>query len=274
LGEIIWLASYPKSGNTWLRAFLRNYMTDAAAPCSINTLAEFSISEPAAALFRARGARAAESLSEQDVQRLRPLVHEDLARRRPSAVFVKTHNANLAVHGIPICTPSVTAGAIFLVRDPRDVAVSYSSFTGRDVDEIIEFMGNRGAALQSTESRVFEFLGSWSRHAESWATAEKRLLVRYEDLIAAPDKNFARIIRFLGGTIEPARLQRAIQFSNFKTLSDQEFRDGFTANGPNTGAKFFRKGEAGGWKTALTPVQSSTIEAAHGDVMRRFGYLD
>jgi Sulfotransferase domain len=267
LGKIVWLASYPKSGNTWVRAFLHNYIVNGQTPHSINSLIDFSVAECAGAFFGQNTA----GMSTQDVQKLRPSVHEQLTRLHDDLVFVKTHNANLSVHGVPLCTPDVTAGAVFIVRDPRDVALSYAAFARRDVDEIIDFMGEKGAANASDAVQVFELLGSWSEHALSWVAAQKRLLVRYEDLLNEPERYFARIVRFLGtGEVDAARLKRAIGFSGFDVLAGQEAAEGYRAAG--RAETFFREGKAGQWRERLTPAQLRRIETAHGEVMQKFGY--
>jgi hypothetical protein len=267
MGKIIWLASYPKSGNTWVRAFLHNYILQPESPHNINKLVEFSVAECAAAFFHAPG----ESLTTAQVQALRPSVHEKLTRLHNDLVFVKTHNANLAVEHVPLCTPEHTAGAVYIVRDPRDVALSYAAYTGRGVDETIELMANPRAANASDGAQVFELLSSWSQHAVSWVAAPKRLLVRYEDLVAEPERHFSRVIRFLGtGEVDAARLSRAMEFSSFSTLAAQEAESGYNAGGKNE--TFFRAGKAGQWRERLTSAQAKRIEAAHGEVMRKFGY--
>ncbi|WP_298283817.1 sulfotransferase domain-containing protein [Acidocella sp.] len=268
MGKIVWLASYPKSGNTWLRVFLHNYITQAATPHSINRLTDFSLAECAAALFHAPG----ETLSDEAVQKNRPRVHAELAGLGPELVFVKTHNANLAVHGVALVTPEVTAGAVYVVRDPRDVAVSYAAYLGRDVDETIRFMAAPGAVNGTDEAQVFELLSSWSGHVRSWVGGRQRLLVRYEDLVAEPERYFARIIRYLGtGEVDQARLTRAIGFSSFAELAGQEARDGYEASGGQ--GRFFRAGRVGVWREALSPAQAARIERDHGEVMGRLGYL-
>ena len=94
-------------------------------------------------------------------------------------------------------------------------------------------MANPRAANRATNAQVFEFLSSWSTHAESWASAPRKILIRYEDLLADPEKHFARIIDYLGGAPEPERLRRAITFSDFHTLSAQETQHDYTAGGPS-----------------------------------------
>lgn len=267
MGKLVWLASYPKSGNTWVRVFLHNYILTSGEGHSINALTDFSVAECAAALFGAAGVR----LGVDEVQKLRPKVHEQLTRLHDDLVFVKTHNANLAMRDVPLCTPDVTAGAVYIVRDPRDVALSYAAYTGRSVDEIIKFMANPGAANESDGVQVFELLSSWSEHALSWVAAPNRLLVRYEDLLAEPARYFARIVRFLGtGEVDQARLTRAIAFSSFGALARQEATEGYKAGGGHE--KFFRAGQAGQWRQLLAPAQAARIVAAHGAVMGKFGY--
>jgi hypothetical protein len=268
MGKIVWLASYPKSGNTWVRAFLHNYITQPETAHSINRLTDFSVAECAAPFFREPD----ETLTVEQVQALRPRVHEELTKLHPDLVFVKTHNANLAVHGIPLCTPEHTAGAVYIVRDPRDVALSFAAFAQKSVDEIIEIMASPAAANASDELQVFEMLSSWSEHVRSWVGAPRRLLTRYEDLAAEPERYFARIIRFVGtGEVDQQRLARAIEFSSFKNLSAQESAEGYKAGGKS--GKFFRQGKAGQWRERLTPAQAERITAAHGEVMQKLGYL-
>lgn len=270
MGKLVWLASYPKSGNTWVRAFLHNYIVNAETPHSINQLVDFSVAECATAFFGTPGT----IFSPQQVQALRPQVHAHLTTLHDDLVFVKTHNANLVVHDVPLCTQAVTAGAIYIVRDPRDVALSYAAFTGKSVDEIIDFMAHDGAANESDGAQVFELLSSWSRHAVSWVAAPNRLLVRYEDLLADPQRGFARMIRFLGAAgevIDQDRLHRAIAFSQFNVLAKQEAQDGYRAGGPG-GEKFFRSGQSGGWRAQLTPQQAEAIWSTHGEIMQKFGY--
>jgi hypothetical protein len=267
MGKLVWLASYPKSGNTWLRAFLHNYIAQPETPYSINSLADFSVVECSAALFPPHDGRP------EAVQRLRPAVHRGLTKLHDDLVFVKTHNANLALHGVPFCTPDVTAGAVYVMRDPRDVAVSYAAYMGLGLDATIDFMGRKGAANRGTAAQVFELLSSWSAHVDSWAGDRRHLVVRYEDLRASPVLTFGKIIDYLGDAPEPARLRRAIEFSRFEELAAQERAHGYGAHAPGTAAAFFRRGVSGAWRDALTPAQAGRIEADHGAAMRRFGYL-
>jgi hypothetical protein len=275
MGNLVWLASYPKSGNTWLRAFLHNYIAEPEKPYDINRLIDLSASEADAKFFRPHDVRPASQYSIEAVQRIRPLVHRELTKLHPDLVFVKTHNASLSVHGVPLCTPEVTEGAIYIVRDPRDVAISYSQYTGRSLDQIITFMAKSQAANRSTDGQVFELLGSWSMHVDSWTRNRnpKLLVLRYEDMLENPLGSFGAVIDFLGEKPEPGRLDRAVEFSAFKSLAGQEAACGYAANAPNAASAFFRVGRAGQWREVLSTAQCLRIEADHREVMRRFGYV-
>jgi hypothetical protein len=274
MGKIVWLASYPKSGTTWLRAFLHNFLRPQDRPYDINRLNEFCESENDAALYHRYDPRSPRQYSLADVQRLRPLVHRDLTRAFPDLVFVKTHNAVLLVEGVPLLTPAVTAGSIYVVRDPRAVAVSYSHHLGLPIDETIAFMANDAAAAGNDDTHVFERLAGWSSHVLSWTQHPnpRALVLRYEDMATDPLRSFGNVVRFLGREPPPDRLERAVQFSRFEILQEQERRSGFVER-PTATAAFFREGRTDGWRDVLTPAQMARIERDHAAQMRRFGYL-
>jgi hypothetical protein len=274
MGKLVWIAAYPKSGSTWLRAFLHNYILPGAAPHDIDALAQLTAGESGAERYRRYDPRPASQYSIADVQRLRPRVHRDLTAEHPDLVFVKTHNASLVVEGVPLITPEVTAGAIYLVRDPRDVAVSYSRHLGRTLDETIAWMADPAAATGGTDQKVYERLSSWSLHVHFWTRhASPRLhIMRYEDMVAAPEARFAALIRFLGQEPPPARLAQAIAHSSFAVLRAQEAAAGFAERPPESTAPFFATGRAGGWQAVLTAAQRQRIERDHAVLMQRFGY--
>ncbi|MDR3537180.1 MAG: sulfotransferase domain-containing protein [Acetobacteraceae bacterium] len=275
MGKLVWIASYPKSGNTWMRAFLHNYIRRPDAPYDINSLTDLTASDVNAERFQRYDPRPPSQYTVADVQRMRPLVHRDLMALDSTLVFVKTHNARLVIEGAPLITPEVTAGAIYIVRDPRDVAVSYSRHRGRSIDDTIAFMAAPDAATGGSDSRIHERLSSWSVHVMSWtARPEPRVrVVRYETLLEAPETTFGSQIRWLGDDPLPERLSRAVQFSRFEELRAQEQAKGFKERVAESTAPFFGKGQAGTWRTVLTPAQQARIEHDHGPMMRRFGYL-
>jgi hypothetical protein len=112
MAGIIWLASYPKSGNTWLRAFLHNFLRDPDRSYDINKLTELTAGESQAYLYRAQDPAFDETTADARVRELRPLVHRAISRGSPDSVLVKTHNALVEDSGSPLVSLDHTAGAI------------------------------------------------------------------------------------------------------------------------------------------------------------------
>ncbi len=275
MGRLLWIASYPKSGSTWVRAFLHNYFRKRDSPYDINALGDLSTGEAGASLYRKHDPRPASQYSIADVQRMRPLVHRDLTAIFPDLVFVKTHNAQLIVGGIPLITPEVTAGAIYIVRDPRDIAISFSHHLNRSLDETIEFMADPGAATGGDDRKVYERLSTWSVHVHYWTRhANPRLhVMHYEAMVKDPATAFGAMLAFLGEDPPRERFDRALNFSAFDRLREQEQAHGFVEQPAISRGAFFRAGRPGEWRSTLTPSQQSRIESDHAVEMRRFGYL-
>lgn len=275
MGQLFWIASYPKSGSTWARAFLHNYIRAAETPHDINDLTALTTGENAAARFAPHDPRPASQYSIAEVQRLRPLVHREMAAARPGITFVKTHNAQLVVAGVQTITKDVTAGCLYILRDPRDVAVSFSRHLGLSLDRTIAFMADPEAATGGTDHSVYVRLATWSAHVHFWTHRPHPSLhvMRYEDMLADPLGIFGGLVRFLGEAPEPARLARAVRFSDFAVLRAQEAAHGFVEQPVESTEAFFRVGEAGQWRAALSPAQAARIARDHGAIMQRFGYL-
>ena len=273
MGKLIWLASYPKSGNTWLRAFLHNLLRNPDTPFDINELRSFCVVDSVAELYARIDPRPPLELGPQGVAMLRPRVHRFITTASPDDVFVKTHNARLADFGVPTVTAEVTAGMIYVVRNPLDVAVSFAHHLGASLDDAIALMNEPGARTPITAEWVGELLGSWSEHVASWTAASAPTLhvMRYEDMHAKPVKTFAAVARFLGLDPPRERVEKAIRASAFRVLQDQEDRHGFVEKS-RAADRFFREGMTGGWRRALNPAQVAQLALAHRDQMTRFGY--
>ena len=271
----MWLASYPKSGNTWLRAVLTSYVQEGGGPASINGLV--GLAGNRRALFDECVGLSSSDLTFSEVQRLRPLLYERLAAELPPPAFVKVHDACIRTRVGPLFPRNATAAAIYLVRNPLDVAPSYAHHQQRSVDRVVEQMnrpGVIGGVRRGLLRTLPEVLLSWSRHVLSWLAADlPTLVVRYEDMLGNPAAAFGGAIRHAGLELNEARLARAIDHARFDRLRAQEREEGFRERQP-TSPSFFRAGVAGGWREALTPAQVRSLVDAHAPVMKRFGYLD
>ena len=274
MSGILWLASYPKSGNTWLRAFLHNLFRNEKTPFDINRMAELTAGDSQAQWFKRLDPRPPAELGQEDLARLRPKVHALLSESAPDTVMVKTHNALVDVDGVPMITQSLTAGAIYVVRNPLDVLVSYADHLGQPVDDVITLMETRGFQTPASEDLVPEHYGDWSTHVESWTGRPHPQLhvVRYEDMSRRPNSTFRAVAAFLGLKPPRERLERAMRHSSFRVLRTQEDRAGFVERTPVQN-RFFRAGKVGGWRRALDDAQVRRIVERHRAQMERFGYV-
>lgn len=272
---IIWLASYPKSGNTWLRAFLTNYMCNRQTPLPINELVGYTLGDGFLIHYERLTGKKAEDLSEAEIARLRPKVHEWFATSKNQTVFVKTHNLIGRVDGSDLITPKATVGAIYVLRNPLDIAVSYAHHYRITLDEATEALCRRDHIAAGGPRVLPQYLGSWSQHVRSWVDAPGLTphVMRYEDLMEAAEPTFSALCDFLRWPSEPDRRRRAIQFSSFDELAGQERSGSFKEQPAGATEPFFRQGRSGSWQSSLSSQQVQRIVEANGPVMQRFGYL-
>jgi hypothetical protein len=272
---ILWLASYPKSGNTWMRAFLANLILDAPAPLPLKRIGEVCPSEPAEIWFQPFTEGKVADLTAAEVAALRVRAQERVVSLNKNVVPMKTHSYLGEDHGHPIVSMAATFGAVYIIRDPRDVAVSAADHFGRPMDETIEVMADpQGLCKRMPGQIVHELQSSWSNHVESWTRWNHPGIytVRYEDLLVDPLDQFGRVARHFGISTDKDRVKKAVEFSSFKQLQTFEAEQGFAERSIHSD-RFFRAGRSGGWRDKLTPAQAQQIESDHGAQMKRFGYL-
>jgi hypothetical protein len=274
MAGIIWLASYPKSGSTWVRAFLHNLLQPRRTPYDINRLDDLVASASSRGWYDTAHGRPTEDLGDDDLLRLTPMAHARIARRSSNDVFVKTHNRMGVLNGVDLTSGPLTAGAIYIIRNPLSVVVSAADHFGVSIDAMIDHLGDTSFRTASDAQHVSQYIGAWSSHVESWAgVPHRRLLVlRYEDLLMAPAREFARLCTFLGVRPPAERLDDAVQASSFEVLARQESAAGFKERAPHARA-FFRQGEANGWRHVLTERQIARVREKAGKAMQRFGYF-
>jgi hypothetical protein len=274
MSNILWLASYPKSGNTWVRAFLANLIAGGSEPLPLAELSNYCRDEALPDLYTSIAGQPSTELDTAQLCALRPQVHARIADSQPGTVLVKTHNMNGSFEGYPLHNPDVSAGAVYVVRNPLDVVLSMTYHFGLTLDEAIERLGSEELATQNDDLFVTQILGSWSTHVASWAdmAGPDIVVVRYEDMLEKPIKAFGKIAGLAGMGNNRKRLERAIQYSSFQNLSRLERRDGFVEVSDKT-KRFFRKGRANQWREVLDRNQVSRIVNAHREQMARFKYI-
>jgi aryl sulfotransferase len=272
---IWWLASYPKSGNTWLRVALATLLS--GRPADINAMPSVSVTANNRALFdNALGIESGDLTGEQETN-LRPRVYEIWAAEAARPLYCKVHDAyRRTAAGEPMFPTAATRGAVYIVRDPRAVAVSFAHHLGEPIDETILRMHDpamaSSPAIKRLPRQLRPRLGPWREHVESWLGAPFPVhLLRYEDMHGDPHGTFAGVADFLGLPSDRERIAMAVEAAAFPRLQAQEQATGFIEK-PIQAAAFFREGRVDGWRQALTAEQASRIAASHGAVMRRCNY--
>jgi len=274
---IVWIASFPKSGNTWTRTFLHNLLQIQAgedgAP-RINEMNRFSTWDVNRKHYEDMLGYAPGPHDRQAVAATRPRVQQQIADANDGIVFIKTHHALVMDRGHSAINFAVTSGAIYIVRNPLDVAISYAHHLDCPVDLAIEMMATENLETDITDKAVYEVCGSWSQHVWSWTRKPHRTIhvMRYEDMLAAPHQTFAALARHLLFDCNSDQIGQAVDNSSFDKLRTQEEQEGFVEK-PEVADRFFREGRSGQWKERLTGDQINRIVRDHGEQMQRFGYL-
>lgn len=278
--RLFWLASYPKSGNTWFRAFVRNLNGESEAPASINDLSSGGIASSRGWMDEVLGFDTAD-LDRDEIARLRPAVYGFASEQTRRFSYHKIHDACHRVEGGQwIVNTSATAGALYLIRNPLDVAISYAHHDACSIDAAIAKMADPEHRMASHDGerlkpQVEQRLLTWSGHVLSWVDNPEIPIhvLRYEDMKADPDRVFSAAAGFLKLPTDPQAIARALEFSAFDRLKAQEDGEPFRERNPQS-PRFFRKGLVGDWQTTLSGAQIDRVVEAHGAVMERFGYLD
>jgi hypothetical protein len=277
--RINWLASYPKSGNTWFRVFLINLLRDKDEPADINELPEITVAS-SRRLFDDNVGIESSDLTHDEVDRLRPDLYRQLSDDAADPFFLKIHDAySLVEDGVPLVPVDATRRVLYFIRNPLDIAVSFAHHSGVDIEEAIRRINDESFCFCDEPDRLGiqlrQRLSSWSGHVRGWTEAPdlELYVMRYEDMSACPADTFAEALRFVGIEASSARLEKALRFSDFNELRRQEQGSGF-AEKPASCPSFFHRGGAGAWKQALDNRQAQRIIDTHGSAMERFGYLD
>lgn len=255
---ITWIASYPKSGNTWIRLLLSTYHN---GYCDINNI-KGSYLDYQPHFYKSL---LIDESTPKDVMHIRTaaLYHMDKFFVNP---ILKTHWGNYDVFGIKAIPPQLSKRAVVVIRDPRDLAVSLANFYQQSFDEVI-------MSLNSSKGGTFEdyryyYLGNWSEYLQSWKRAPFEVVfIKYEDLLADTQTVFSNLLRCMD--LPAVNVEKTVELTQFKQLQKQEADKGFVEQ--KNGATFFFKGKST-YKDVLTTKQIALIESTHSKEMGLFGY--
>ncbi len=269
----VWCASYPKSGNTWVRSLAMALRTNDQP--DINRLG--AEGHAGADLMRSLGL----SPSDMDPDAVHAFVRLAWAIgngiEEASPTLRKTHAPWLPLtDGFPECWQPPDARCVYIVRDPRAVAVSWAHHIGHSHADAVAIMETHKPGIPAHSGDEHHFHpGDWSVHVTSWMDQQEipTLVIRYEDLTYEPLATVTRLASWLDLPDDPASVQSAIDACSFENLASAEIVHGFAeASAPDR--VFFRRGEAEAWREELAEDLVWRIETKHGEVMRRLGYLE
>ena len=275
---IIWLASYPKSGNTWIRLFL---------DCLLFSRNEFNINKNYITQFPLRSSfdGLTDNVNDQKEFAKYCIEAQKKVNLDKKIKIFKTHNAlwNWNNGKYFFTDENQTLGVIYIVRDPRNIVTSILNyFHKKNYKDAIDFMKkDRVLGGDEDEHGLPTIIGSWSNHYKSWKKFKKNnLLIKYEDLLNKPEKEFFKITNFLNsiGNFEFDKndISKAIKNCGFENLSKQEDKFGFVSNSDTNkklNKKFFNLGPNNRWQNILDIELQNEIEKLFSEEMKDIGYL-
>ena len=276
---IVWIASFPKSGNTWVRTFLCSYLYMNLKNEDFDFgLLKNILKFPNEKQYEDIGVK---PKNFEEVAKYWISVQEKINSNK-KVNFLKTHNAFGGLENCPFTNKANTLGAIYLVRDPRDVLVSYSKHLEKSIDETLELVledDHKGWLNEYKKDVIGEIRGSWAQNYNSWKNfyLTEKIIIRYEDLIKDPFNNFSNIVRYLnklfGLEINDEKIKKCIEITNFDKLKKLEMKKGFDEN-YNKKELFFNKGRANQWQNILDKKVTYKLEKKFKKEMQELKYID
>jgi hypothetical protein len=253
--------------------FLANLVSDSKIPCNRRERDLIIPAENSAKLHQPFFSRPLSEIPMRELAEMRPTAHRELADRANDFLFLRTHSAAVRHFGHLTITPEATAAAIYIVRNPLDVAASYGAARRRPINRTIALMAQTGRTLGKSSTRTYEVVGSWSENVESWTMRIKGrfLCLRFEDMLEDPERQFSQVVEFLGMKATPEQIAKA-SGNAINGILETYRKAGIRMARHLSPLELLRSGVAIRGKRLLTTQQIAAIAGAHHDQMRRFGY--
>ena len=282
--KINWIVSYPKSGNTWVRAIIASFLftTNGIFNFGLMKLIEQFEKKKWFDFLNTIDPKSANNLtdikfvSKYWIEAQERIIIQDNYNFLYN--FFKTHSINVNLDGHEFTNKKVTNGLIYIVRDPRDVAVSFSKHRGEDIDSIIELMIDQSSMFPEDNERIPIYLSRWDDHYNSWHKAKlPKIIIKYEELINDTKKTLQKIKKFLKHKLQikiddnEIIIQNISDTTHFTKMKEFEKNHGFNEASENS--VFFRKGKSMQWKNILSTKQINKIEREFKVTMKKLDYL-
>jgi len=276
---IIWIASYPKSGNTWVRSLLSSYLYSKDGNFSFDLLKKIL-------KFPSKKYLEYYTKDFSDIKKVSEYWIAAQARinlyNQNKSIFLKTHSALCTLENNPFTNKKNTQAVIYIVRDPRNVITSISNHFSHDIKESYNFMIDNNKILTTDNLGVGEVLGSWSNHYKSWKNIKfcPFLLIKYEDLINDTTNSLIIILNFLQKFIDidinKKKISKTVENCKFDNLRNMEIQQGFEEAAYSKKFKkkvnFFNLGKKNNWKNLLSPEIEKKIKKTFSNEMKELNY--
>ena len=282
---IIWIASYPKSGNTWVRSLLSTYLY------SENGIFNFSLLKK---ILKFPSKKYLEYFT-KDFSDIKKISEYWIAaqerinlQNENKSIFLKTHSALCTLEKNPFTNKKNTQAVIYIVRDPRNVITSVGNHFSMNIDESYNFMIDSNRILTadkwgSNNFGISDVLGSWGDHYKSWKNIKFApiLIVKYENLMNDTKKSLIEIINFLQKfsniKIDNKKISKTVESCNFENLRNMEKNEGFNeaaySEKLNKKVNFFHLGKKNNWKNLLNQEMEKKIREAFFNEMMELKYI-
>jgi hypothetical protein len=286
---IIWLSSYPKSGNTLLRSMISAYFFTQDGNFNFKTLNKIN-QFPDFKLFKNYGINTSDHI--EIVKNYINVQRQINTKDKNSIRFIKTHSGLRNINGYPFTDLNNSLGAIYIVRDPRSVAKSYANHNQMSLERASDRMLEDKATLGGLKNpineadKILTHMGSWSSNYESWKVFKKYnryLLVKYEDMIKNKEKTFVTIIKFihkladLKFTIDGDKLKNILQTTSFEYMQKAEknfgFEESVKTKKDSEKNTFFKYGPNINTPESLPAEIKNKLEVSLKKEMEELGYL-
>ena len=276
---IIWVASYPKSGNTWVRSLLSAYLYSSEGTFNfklLNNILQFP--SKIHLKFFLKDFRDIKKVSDYWIA-----AQERINLYNDKNIFLKTHSALCTLENNPFTNKNNTRAVIYVVRDPRNLITSLSHHFSMSMNESLEFIINKQQMTMmdkwgKDDFGIASFLSDWSTHYKSWRDIKFApiLIIKYEDLLNNTKNTFKIILKFLSKFMEininEKKIIKTINSCNFEVLAKKEKTEGFV-EAVNPEKKFFYLGQKNNWKNLLDAKTEKKIREAFLKEMNELGYI-